>query len=268
MNPLAEKYLRKSALPNIFCPGCGHGIILNAYVRAIDNLGIYDKLTQFSGIGCSSWLPVFYDTDVLHGMHGRALALATGGKLANPDRTVVVFSGDGDCVGIGGNHFIHACRRNIDLTVIMMDNNIYGMTGGQLAPTSPQGAITQTSPYGSVEAPFDVCALAMSAGATFVARCSVTHPRQLSKTIEQGIQHKGFSFIHVVSPCPTQAGRYMYGLTKPTDIYDKVRDMVVMPGRAAKMSEEEKQGKIILGILRDVDQPELCDQMYSKMKEA
>ena len=160
MHPIAEKYLRKSALPFIFCPGCGHGTVLNAFLRVVDELDIIDDLSLVGGIGCSSWAPVFVNTDVLHTLHGRALAMATGLKLVNPDRKVVVFTGDGDCMGIGGNHFLHAARRNIDLTVIMLDNGIYGMTGGQMAPTTPSDAKTQTSPYGNPEPPIDACSLA------------------------------------------------------------------------------------------------------------
>ena len=146
MHTLAEKYLRKKALPTIFCPGCGHGTVLNAFLRAVDQMGVFDDLALVSGIGCSGWTPVFIDTDALHTLHGRAIAVATGLKLAAPERKVVVFTGDGDCVSIGGNHFLHGARRNLDMTVIMMNNEIYGMTGGQVAPTTPTGSRTQTSP--------------------------------------------------------------------------------------------------------------------------
>ena len=165
MQPLAEKYLRKSALPTIFCPGCGHGTVLNAFLRVIDDMGIIDDLSLVGGIGCSSWTPVFINTDVMHTLHGRAIAVATGLKLANPGRHVVAFTGDGDCIGIGGNHFLHGARRNIDMTVIMLDNHIYGMTGGQVAPTTPFQATTQTSPYGNPEPPIDACAVAKSCAA-------------------------------------------------------------------------------------------------------
>ena len=166
MHPIAEKYIRKSALPTIFCPGCGHGTVLNAFLRTIDNLDIFDRLGLVSGIGCSSWTPVFVNTDVLHTLHGRAIAFATGLKISNPKLEVVVFSGDGDCVGIGGNHLIHGARRNIDMTILMLDNAIYGMTGGQVSPTTPTNAKSQTTPYGNPEPEFDICALVTSAGAS------------------------------------------------------------------------------------------------------
>ena len=223
MHPLGEKYLRKSALPTLFCPGCGHGTVLNAFLRVIDNLNNFDRLGLVSGIGCSSWVPVFINTDVIHTLHGRALSVATGLKMANPRLTVVAFSGDGDCMGIGGNHLIHAARRNIDITVIMLDNAIYGMTGGQVAPTTPIDARTQTTPYGNPEPPFDVCALVTAAGATHVARYTTAQPRPLVEGIEAALRHKGFSFVQVISQCPTQAGRYIYGMSKTRRIpsYDQ-----------------------------------------------
>ena len=212
MNSIAEKYIRKETLPFIFCPGCGHGIVVNA----------------FSGIGCSSWAPVYIDMDCLHTLHGRALAQAEGLKAVNPDKKVVVFSGDGDCAGIGGNHLIHAAKRNVDITVIMMSNYIYGMTGGQRAPTTPYGAITKTSPLGNEEHPFDMYKLVTGAGATYYARASVTHPIQLEKAIEEGIKHKGFSFIEVLSPCPTTAGRNIFSFKTPTEMYDWYEQQVAV----------------------------------------
>ena len=163
MNPLGEKYLRKEALPTIFCPGCGHGTVLNATLRMLDKVGLDDFLFV-SGIGCSSWLPVFIKADVLHTLHGRAVAVATGLKITQPDKKVMVFNGDGDCLAIGGNHLIHAARRNIDITVVTLNNYIYGMTGGQASPGTPLNGKTKTSPYGSNEPPFDSVKLAIGAG--------------------------------------------------------------------------------------------------------
>jgi 2-oxoglutarate ferredoxin oxidoreductase subunit beta len=266
MHPIAEKYLRKSALPFIFCPGCGHGTVLNAFLRAVDRLGIMDTVSLVGGIGCSSWAPVFVNTDVLHMLHGRAIAAATGLKLADPDRHVVVFTGDGDCIGIGGNHFLHGARRNIDLTVIMLDNGIYGMTGGQMAPTTPREARTQTSPYGNPEPPLDVCDVAVSCGATYVARWTSAHPRGLVRAIREGIRHKGFSFIQAVSQCPTQAGRYMYGTDKPSDLFRQLKEQAVPKTKADKMSPEELKGKLIVGKLHeDNERPELSERMYAMM---
>lgn len=221
MNSIAEKYIRQEALPFIFCPGCGHGIVVNSFIRAIDELGIKEnEMALVSGIGCSSWSPVYLKFDCLHTLHGRALAQAEGLKAVNPDKRIVVFSGDGDCAGIGGNHLIHAAKRNVDMTVIMMSNYIYGMTGGQRAPTTPYGATTKTSPLGNEEHPFDMYKLVTGAGATFYARASVTNPVQLQHIIVSAMEHKGFSFIEVLSPCPTTAGRNIFNFKTPTEMYD------------------------------------------------
>ena len=170
MNRLYQKYIKTDLLPTLFCPGCGNGIIQYAAIGAIDSLGIKEDTACVSGIGCSSWIPCYYKMDVMHTMHGRALAFAQGLKLAQPDKNIVVFTGDGDCLAIGGNHLLHACARNIDLTVIMANNYIYGMTGGQKSPSTPKGAVTKTSPFGSIDEPIDGCKLAASMGATYVAR--------------------------------------------------------------------------------------------------
>ena len=267
MHPIAEKYLRKSALPIIFCPGCGHGTVLNAFLRTVDSLDIFDSLGLVSGIGCSSWTPVFVNTDVMHTLHGRALAFATGLKISNPKLKVVVFSGDGDCVGIGGNHLIHAARRNIDMTVLMLDNAIYGMTGGQVSPTTPTDAKSQTTPYGNPEPEFDVCALVQSAGATHVARYTTAQPRTLIKGIKAAIEHKGFSFLHIISQCPTQAGRYIYGMTQPNEYLRMIKKNSVTYRAAQKRSKDELKGKIITGILHECDdRPEFVEKM-NQLKE-
>ena len=264
MNPLAEKYLRKSALPTLFCPGCGHGTVLNLFLHVIDELDIFDHLGLVSGIGCSSWVPVFVDTDVLHTLHGRPLAVATGLKLANPALAVVVFTGDGDCIGIGGNHLIHAARRNIDITVVMLDNTIYGMTGGQVSPTTPVGARTQTTPYGNPDYPLDACALAQSAGATFVARSTTAHPRGLLKILRDGIRHKGFSFVHVLSQCPTQAGRYIHGLQSPGEHLAMLKRMSVPVAKAAALDPAERQQAVVIGRLhRDTSRQEYAERLWT-----
>jgi 2-oxoglutarate ferredoxin oxidoreductase subunit beta len=268
MHPVAEKYLRKEALPFIFCPGCGHGTVVNAFLRAVDELGIMDELSLFGGIGCASWSPVYINTDVLHTLHGRAIPVATGLKLANPDRKVVIFTGDGDCVGIGGNHFLHAARRNIDITVIMMDNQVYGMTGGQVAPTTLKEARTQTSPYGNPEPPIDACAVAVSSGATYVARWTSAHPRELARAVKEAITHKGFAFIDVVDQCPTQAGRYIHGTGDPVKLLRMIKDMSVPLAKAKKMAPEELKGKILVGkIYENGAQPELTERIYALMEK-
>jgi 2-oxoglutarate/2-oxoacid ferredoxin oxidoreductase subunit beta len=262
MHPIGEKYIRKSALPTIFCPGCGHGTVLNAFLRAVDSLDIFETLGLVSGIGCSSWTPVFVNADVMHTLHGRALAFATGLKIATPDLNVVVFSGDGDCVGIGGNHLIHAARRNIDMTVLMLDNLIYGMTGGQVSPTTPTDAKSQTTPFGNPEPEIDACALVASVGATHVARYTTAQPRALVKGIKAAIEHKGFSFLHIISQCPTQAGRYIYGITKPAEHLRMIRKQSITFSAARKSSKEDLQGKIITGILHECsDRPEFVEKL-------
>jgi 2-oxoglutarate ferredoxin oxidoreductase subunit beta len=249
MYPLADKYIRKAGLPLIFCPGCGDGTVLNVFLRAVEEMGIFHDLALVGGIGCSGWLPTYLQSDVLHVLHGRAIPFACGLKLTDPRRKVVVFTGDGDCVGIGGNHFIHGARRNIDITVIMINNGIYGMTGGQVAPTTPLHARTQTSPYGNLEFPFDVGELARSAGATYVARWTAAHPIQLLQAIKEGVDHKGFSFIEVMAQCPTQAGRYIEGSSNPAELLRLLKKRAVSLEKAKGASQEELAGKFIVGKL-------------------
>ncbi|MDI6887686.1 MAG: thiamine pyrophosphate-dependent enzyme [Candidatus Thermoplasmatota archaeon] len=202
-----KKYFR--ALPTTFCQGCGNGIILNAFARAVENVGVSQKnILIASGIGCSSWIPSpYFKSDILHTTHGRAIAFATGAKIVNPNLKVVIFTGNGDCAAIGGNHLIHAARRNIEMLVLCINNFVYGMTGGQQAPTTPVRALTTTTPQGNLERPFDLCKLVAAAGATYVARWTTYHVRQLIKAIEIGLQKKGFSFIEIISQCPTYYGR-------------------------------------------------------------
>lgn len=207
-NIVRKKYLRDGMLPTIFCNGCGHGNSIDYTLWAIEELGIsMDDVALSSGIGCSSRIPGYINADGLHTTHGRAIAFATGIKAANPDLHVIVFTGDGDGTGIGGNHFIHAARRNIDLTVILLNNFTYGMTGGQLAPTAPMGSMATTAPYGNIEGAFNICELAQSLGAAYVARWPVFYPAQPIKSIKEGLQTRGFSLIELMSPCPTAYGR-------------------------------------------------------------
>ncbi len=215
------------------------------------------------GIGCSGWLPTYLQSDVLHVLHGRAIPFATGLKLTDPRRKVVVFTGDGDCVGIGGNHFIHGARRNIDLTVIMINNGIYGMTGGQVAPTTPLHGRTQTSPYGNIEFPFDVCDLARAAGATYVARWTTAHPKQLLQAIKEGIEHPGFSFIEVISQCPTQAGRYMEGTSDPGELLTLLKKRAISVEQARSTSAQDLRGRIIVGKLHHLtEKKEFSQTIY------
>ena len=266
MHPIAEKYLRKSALPLFFCQGCGDGTILSALMRAIDDLGIAEEMAYASGIGCCAWIPVYMNADVIHTMHGRAIPIATALKLTKPERKVMVFAGDGDCMGIGGNHLIHAARRNVDITVVMVNNAIYGMTGGQTAPTTPHHATTKTTPVGNAEFPFDACEVAKAAGATYVARWTTAHPRQITTAFKEAINHKGFAFVEILSQCPTQSGRLIYGSADPVESFNLLKEMAVSRSRAEKMSAEELAGKVVVGRLHQVEgKAELTDEVYALM---
>jgi 2-oxoglutarate ferredoxin oxidoreductase subunit beta len=203
-----EDWFRKDRLPHIYCAGCGNGTIINCTLAAIDQMDWKKEETVFvSGIGCSSRAPGYILADSLHTTHGRALAFATGVKMANKKLNVVVFTGDGDLAAIGGNHFIHSCRRNIDITVVCMNNQIYGMTGGQGSPTTPKGCLSTTTPYGSSEPAFDLCELAIAAGANYVARWTSYHVKELERAVLAGLQTPGFSFVEAMTQCPTNFGR-------------------------------------------------------------
>lgn len=262
-----EYYLRDKHFPVIWCPGCGVGIVLKAMLRAIDKMG-YDKneVCVVSGIGCSSRIPGYTDFNTLHTTHGRALTFATGVKMAKPNLKVIVVTGDGDCTAIGGNHFIHAARRNIDLTVILINNYIYGMTGGQASPTTPAGKKATTAPFGSSENVFNVSGLAEAAGATFVARTSTYHTVQCEKMIEKGLQNKGFSLVEVIAACPTSFGR-PNKQADPVDMLMWQKDNAVPIARAQNMSPEELEGKFTTGIFVDRQAPE-CRTEYQKIIDA
>jgi 2-oxoglutarate ferredoxin oxidoreductase subunit beta len=269
MNPMGEKYLRKDSLPFLWCPGCGNGTILAATVRAIDRLGILDDVALIGGIGCSGWIPVYIKADVFHVLHGRTMAFGTGMKMSNPKRKVIVFTGDGDCLGIGGNHFIHAARRNLDMTVLMVNNQIYGMTGGQVAPTTPLAAKTKTSFFGNPEDPFDACELAKAAGATYVARCTAAHPVSLTSTIVEAVTHEGFSFVEVIAQCPTQAGRLMYGISDPGTLLDSLTEQTISVKTAQGKSEEELHGKFTIGkLFQDKERMEFTKRYFQMVQKS
>lgn len=258
------KWLRTRFFPHIWCPGCGHGIIMHAILRSLASLDKKPEETVIaSGIGCSSRMPGYINACTVHTTHGRSLAFATGIKLAKPELTVVDVMGDGDCTAIGGNHFIHACRRNIGVTAIVMNNNIYGMTGGQASPTTPPGARATTAPYGAIDPPFDVCNLAAGAGATYVARATIAQPALCEQYIKKGIQHKGFSVIEIVTHCHTQFGR-KNKRSAPVDNLNFFKQMNVPKAKADQMSPEELVGKIITGEFVNKDIPEYTEQ-YDKL---
>ncbi len=261
------KYLRKDRLPNIFCAGCGNGIVMNTFFNGMEMAEInMEDVVLVSGIGCSSRIPGYVKCDSLHTTHGRPISFATGVKLANPDRNVVVFSGDGDAAAIGGNHLIHGARRNIDLTVICINNSIYGMTGGQISPTSPQGSYGSTAPYGSLENPFDLSKLVTAAGASYVARWTTAHPLQLSSAIKKGLKNKGFSFIEVVSQCPTYFGR-KNRMRSPLDMMQWMKEESVVKRKADRMDESELEGKIIVGDFQKKEAPEFSERICQLSSE-
>jgi len=245
-------HLRLESFPTPFCEGCGHGILLGALVRAINDAGLdWDKCLFVSGIGCAAWIPSpHFQADTLHTLHGRPIAYATGAKLANPALNVIVVSGDGDLAAIGGNHLIHAARRNLPLTVICANNQIYGMTGGQVAPTTCCGDITRTTPLGNEEPPFDLCRLVEGAGAKFVARHTVFQIRQLIKSLTDALLFNGFSFVEAVSPCPTHYGK-MNKLPTLADFRREMKGKYVDRRRWEKMEAKERKDAIPTGMWKD-----------------
>lgn len=262
-----EQYLHTERLPHIWCPGCGGGIVTSAFLRAALELDLKRQDTVVvGGIGCSSRAVGYLDFGTVHSLHGRALAFATGIKMARPDFTVVVITGDGDGAAIGGNHLIHAARRNIDLTVILFNNQIYGMTGGQVSPLTSADNIAATAPYGHVERAFDLCRLVEAAGATYVARGVAAGPVQLERLIRDGITHKGFSFIEAISQCPTEFGKRNAPKGQVAMLEDQKARAVTI-AKAAKLPPEELEGRIVTGVLhRDGEAPELSAS-YAAMVE-
>ena len=243
----ALEFLRQEHLPHIWCPGCGHGIILGAVLRAIKSVQLdRERTVLVSGIGCSSRAVGYADFDTLHTTHGRALAFATGIKLARPDLNVVVIAGDGDLTAIGGNHFLHAARRNIGLTTICFNNQIYGMTSGQASPMTPVGALATTAPHGTIDAPFDLSRLAEAAGATYVARGTAVQVRGLQGLIEKALRHPGFSFVEALSTCPTYYG----GKNRVGNGAAMLRaqsENAVNIRQARELPPEELVGKVVVG---------------------
>ncbi len=256
-------YMRTDKLPHIWCPGCAHGIITGSILRSIEKLNINkNKIAFISGIGCSGRTPGYLDFNTLHTTHGRSLTFATGIKMANPKLTVINVMGDGDAVAIGGNHFVHSCRRNIDITAIIYNNNIYGMTGGQYSPTTPQTFKASTAQYGSIDPPFNIVNLAIGAGASFVARGDAFHIIQLDKMIAKAIAHKGFSVVEVMATCPTQLGR-RNKMKEPWQNLQFIADKTVSISKYNKMTEEERKGKIPTGIFIEEEREEYVEA-YTK----
>ncbi len=274
MSNLIYKYMRPEHLPQIWCPGCGNGIIMRDVAQAIENLGLSRNQTVIvSGIGCSSRAAGYMDFNTIHTTHGRAIAFATGIKLANPELEVIVIAGDGDISAIGGNHLIHPARRNIGLTVVVMNNSTYGMTGGQYSPTTPTNAYGTTAPYGNLDRSFDIAGLAYGAGASYAARGSAYHVQQTISLIQDGIRNKGFSIIDVASICPTYYGR-KNKKGGAVEMMKWQKDHAVTVEQAAKMDPEQLKDKLVIGLLHHAQYPEftykydMLIQRLAKEREA
>lgn len=263
----AYEFLRHhKKFPHLWCAGCGIGIVMGSLLRSVQELELeQDDVAVISGIGCTGRMPVYMDFNTMHTTHGRALAFATGLKLARPAMEVIVVMGDGDALAIGGNHFIHAARRNIDLTAIVVNNNIYGMTGGQSSPTTPLAAKSATAPYGHIEQPFPVCDLAMAAGASFVARGTVYHVTELDRLLERALLKRGFSLLEVVSYCHTTFGR-ANDLKSPIVMMRHLKENSVSAKSAARLDDEEDESRIVRGVFRDVEKPEFTE-LYDRVIE-
>jgi len=259
-----ESCLRTERFPHIWCVGCGLGVALGAFASSLlENKFDLDQMAVISGIGCTGRMAGYLKVDSFHTTHGRAIPFATGLHLANPKLKVVVFSGDGDIVGIGGNHFIHAARRNLDLTVICVNNFIYGMTGGQVAPTTPLGAHTTTTTYGNYEYSFNIPLLAAASGATYVARWTVLDIIKLRKSIQEALNKKGFSVIEVISPCPTLYGR-LNRLATGVEMMKFLKEHSLFK-REAKLEEAAitDGNQIVVGKFLDIEKPTYLE-MYEK----
>ncbi len=251
-------FLRTARFPHIWCPGCGDGIVMKALLRAIEHSGLdRDRVAIVSGIGCSGRLTVYVDFDTLQTTHGRALAFATGLKLARPELTVIVITGDGDGLAIGGNHLIHVARRNVDLTCVLFNNQTYGMTGGQVAPTTGLGRLTTTSPDGNREPAFDACALVTVAGASFVARGATFHATGLEALLKDALAHPGFAFVEVLTDCPEMFGRHNR-LGAGAEMLLRQKEGTIPEAKARRMSPEDLEGKVPIGVLHRSERPEFC----------
>jgi len=261
--------LRQDRLPHIWCPGCGLGSVLHSFLMALVKSELdLDKVSVVSGIGCTGRTAGYVKLDSFHTTHGRAIPFATGLKLANPELKVVVFSGDGDLAAIGGNHLIHAARRNMDMTVICVNNFIYGMTGGQVGPTTPISARTSTSPYGNAEIPFNLAHLVAASGAVYVSRWTSMHVRRLEKSIMEALGKKGFTFVEVIAPCPTQYGRKNKqgsGLMQMNYYRD---NSIIKHGADPREVGIDFDGPIIVGKFVDIERPtflDLHEEVYQKL---
>jgi 2-oxoglutarate ferredoxin oxidoreductase subunit beta len=262
-----DEYLRTEKIPTLWCWGCGDGVILKTFIRAIDKLGWKkDDVCVVSGIGCSGRFSSYVDFNTVHTTHGRTVAYATGIKLANPDKHVICVAGDGDALAIGGNHTIHGCRRNIDITLIVIQNFIYGLTNSQTSPTTPRGFWTVSQKAGNIDPTFDACKLAEAAGASFVARETVNEPRKLEKVLIKAMEHKGFSFVEAVSNCHINMGRKNKMANAMANL-DWIDSITLPKKKYDALSEEEKQNYLPTGILKEDNEAEEYCEMYEEIKK-
>ena len=262
-----DEYLRTDKMPTLWCWGCGDGVILKALIRAIEKMGwSMDDVCVVSGIGCSGRFSSYINCNTVHTTHGRTVAYATGIKLANPEKHVIVVSGDGDGLAIGGNHTIHGCRRNIDLNHIVINNFIYGLTNSQTSPTTPKGMWTVTAKRGNIDPTFDACKLAEGAGASFVGRETMIDAKKLEKIFVTGLKHKGYSFFDIFSNCHVNLGR-KNKMGDAMQNLDWIDNISVPKKKFDEMTPEEQVGKFPTGVLKQVEEPEYCDS-YAKVIEA
>jgi 2-oxoglutarate/2-oxoacid ferredoxin oxidoreductase subunit beta len=265
-NETLQKLRKNKKFPTIWCSGCGIGIVMGALIRAIDHLGLKnDDVALVAGIGCTARMPIYLDFNTLHTTHGRALAFATGLKIARPDMKVIAIMGDGDALAIGGNHFIHAARRNIGITALVVNNSIYGMTGGQYSPTTPLNGRATTAPYGNIEPPFPICDLAAAAGASYVARSTVYHALELDKFISEAIANEGFSVVEAVSYCHTTYGR-LNKLGTAADMLRALKDGSISQSAYGRLSPEEQTSntKVLRGNFVNTARPQYTN-VYSAL---
>lgn len=263
-----NSYLRRSKMPTLWCSGCGDGLVMKALIRAVDEMN-WDKndVAVVSGIGCSGRMSSYLDFNTLHTPHGRTLPFATGLKLARPDSHVIIIAGDGDALAIGGNHLLHACRRNIDLTLIIINNFIYGLTGGQFSPTTPIGSYAQTSPDGALEPTFDTARVASAAGATYVARATVANPRHISEMIRGGLAHPGMAVVEVISNCHVNFGRRNVS-GDPVELVSWIGARSVSQEISQYLADEERNEHLVVGLLQHLEnRPEYVASYYQKAAE-
>jgi 2-oxoglutarate ferredoxin oxidoreductase subunit beta len=262
-NEIIHQYLRHNKkFPHVLCAGCGHGIVLGTLIRSIHSLAIpKDDVVIVAGIGCSGRLAVYVDFNTVHTTHGRALSFATGIKMANPKLKVICIMGDGDALSIGGNHLIHAARRNIGVTALILNNNIYGMTGGQSSPATPEGSTTMTNPYGQLDSSFDTVELARGAGANYVARGTVFHVKKLEKIMTEAISRPGFSLVEAITPCHTQYGRKNKYKT-PVEMYKWMKKAAVPIERYNELTEAQREDRLPIGVFVERDRAGFEERYY------